>query len=84
MERADCRFQPEQRLGSRFLLHLRHLANSPMMSALTVRGRWKDETTRERIDQSLYVFVRGPQINAESKPGVAISDYPTFRLPHPR
>ena len=39
-----------QKYGSRFLLHLRPLANSAIMSTLTARCPWKDETVRERTD----------------------------------
>ena len=34
---------------SRFLLHLRPLANSAMMSTLIAHCQWEDETVRERI-----------------------------------
>ena len=40
--------QPGQNFGLRFLLHLCPLANSAMMSSLTVHCKWEDETVRER------------------------------------
>src|SRR6218665_40474 len=41
--------RPGQKFGLRFLLHLRLLANSAMMSALTICCQWEDEMVRERI-----------------------------------
>ncbi len=40
--------RPEQKFGSRFLFHLRPLANSAMMSKLTVHCQREDETARVR------------------------------------
>src|SRR6218665_671137 len=40
--------RPGQKFCSRFLLHLRPLANSVMMSTLTTHCQWEDETVRER------------------------------------
>ena len=40
--------RPGQKTGSRVLLHLRPLANSAMMSTLTIHCQWEDETVRER------------------------------------
>src|SRR6218665_1954185 len=37
---------PGQKFGSRFLFHLHPLANSAMMSTLTVHCHWEDETVR--------------------------------------
>ena len=37
-----------QKFGLRFLLHLRPLADSAMMSTLTAHCQWEDETARER------------------------------------
>ena len=48
---SELIFRPWQKFGSRFLLHLRPLANSAIMSALTVHCRWQDETVSERIGQ---------------------------------
>ena len=51
----DCQswgsgFKPRlvQKFGSRFLFHLRPVANSAMMSTLTTHCQWEDETVRER------------------------------------
>src|SRR6218665_1834235 len=41
-------FLPGQKFGSRFLFHLRPLANSATMSTLSVHCQWGDETARER------------------------------------
>src|SRR6218665_2715088 len=45
-----CGFKPWQgeKFRCRFLLRLRPLANSAMMSTMTARGQWEDETVRER------------------------------------
>ena len=40
--------RPGQKFGSRFLFHLRPLANSAMMSTLTALCQWEDETVMER------------------------------------
>ena len=37
-----------QKFGSRFLLRLHPLANSAMMSTLTIHCQWEDDTARER------------------------------------
>ena len=40
--------RPGQKFGSRFLLHLRPLANSAMTSTLIAHCQWEDETVSER------------------------------------
>ena len=45
---SGFKFQPGQKFWLRFLLHLHLLANSAMMSTLTVNCQWEDETVRER------------------------------------
>src|SRR6218665_1806363 len=47
------KFRPGQKFGSRFLLHLCPLANSSMMSTLTVHCQWEDETVRQRTGHPL-------------------------------
>ena len=42
-----------QKFASRFLLHLHSLTNSAILSTLTLRSRWEDETARERIGHPL-------------------------------
>ena len=39
---------PGQKFGSRFLLHVRPLANSALMRTLTIHCLWEDEMVRER------------------------------------
>jgi len=45
---SGIKSRPGQKFGSRFLLHLRPLANSAMMSTLTIHCQWEDEMVRER------------------------------------
>ena len=45
--------RPGQKFGSRFLFHLHPLANSAMMSTLTVHCQWEDETMRERTGPTI-------------------------------
>ena len=40
--------RPVQKFGSRFLLHLRPLANSAMISTLSALCQWEDVMVRER------------------------------------
>jgi len=47
---SSFKSQPGQKFGSRFLFHLRPLANSAMMSKLTTHCQWEDEMVRERTD----------------------------------
>ena len=58
-----------QKFGSRFLLHLRSLANSATMSTLTVHCQWEDDTVMERTGH--------PPFYAEAKKNeVANTSYP--------
>src|SRR6218665_1517110 len=60
--------RPGQRFGLRFLLHLRPLANSAMMSTMTVHCQWEDETVRERTGH--------PPSYAKAKKMTLHSSYP--------
>ena len=42
--RFGFKSRPGQKFGSRYLIHLRPIANSAMMNTLTVHCRWEDET----------------------------------------
>src|SRR6218665_1160744 len=44
----------EQKFSSRFLLHLCHIANSAMVSTLTVRCRWENEMARDTTGHPSY------------------------------
>src|SRR6218665_2491054 len=79
----DCRSrgsgfksQPGQKFGSRYLFHLHPLANSAMMSTLTIHCQWEDEMGRERFDH--------PPSYAEAKKmkslTLRIHDCPTANL----
>src|SRR6218665_611146 len=59
VRQLDCQWRgsgfksrPGQKFGSRFLLLLRPLVNSAMMSTLTVHCQWEDEKMRERAGHS--------------------------------
>src|SRR6218665_751337 len=45
---ARFKSRPQQKFGSRFLLHVHPIANSAMMSTLAVYCQYEDETVRER------------------------------------
>src|SRR6218665_1564870 len=42
------KYRPGQKFSLRFLLRLYPIANSAMMSTLTIHCEWEDETLRER------------------------------------
>src|SRR6218665_1552582 len=60
---------PEQIYVSRFLLHLRPLANSAMTSTPTVHCQWEDEMARERTGHlPLYAKALAKEIACSSQP----------------